>query len=101
MNSSLNKALLYVAGFICLAGCEQQSNLDITQYPASQSATAQAYLHYCSECHVPPQPAQYSFSAWSPVLERMQQRRRSRGMAPIPATDMTLILDYLQQYATK
>ncbi|MBI5451051.1 MAG: hypothetical protein HY940_06805 [Gammaproteobacteria bacterium] len=67
-------------------------------YPGDPDSVA-VYLEYCTACHAAPQPDSHQASDWPAVLERMQQRRLSKGMGLMPAPALAVISDYLQQHA--
>jgi cytochrome c553 len=95
------RAIVIAGLLLTLAGCSGDST------PASSSASAEksnrnanrTYLHYCSGCHGAPRPGQYTAREWPSIVARMQQRRISARLGPIPPQDLREILDYLQANA--
>lgn len=81
------------------AGCTQDA--DPADGGAAQRAAEEAgpVARYCSGCHAPPRGRAHTAEEWPAVVSRMQQRRVSRGLAPIPSEDLERITEYLQQRA--
>jgi hypothetical protein len=52
---------------------------------------------YCGGCHAPPRPQAHQPSNWPAIVARMQEHRIRAGMPPIPAVELDVIIDYLQQ----
>lgn len=61
--------------------------------------TVKAYLYYCGGCHGAPRPGTYTAAEWPAIVSRMQQRRLSARLGPVPPEQLRQILDYLQENA--
>lgn len=92
---------LAAAVALCGAGCSREDTVPATAGQAGQGSPGaeDILVRYCGGCHVPPRPESYSADRWPAVVARMQQRRLSRGMAPVPAEELESLIHYLQRRA--
>jgi cytochrome c553 len=93
---------ILIAGLLLLmVGCSGDAPSSASSSSADKSwrNANRTYLHYCSGCHGAPRPGQYTAREWPSIVARMQQRRISARLGPIPPQDLREILDYLQANA--
>jgi hypothetical protein len=53
----------------------------------------------CGMCHAPHDPGLLTPAMWQVQVERMEDRRRQRGLPPMTPEQTKLILDYLTVHA--
>ncbi|MDQ6999628.1 MAG: hypothetical protein Q9M12_01920 [Mariprofundus sp.] len=83
-----------------IAACDPgNSPKQTVDYPEMDSPAFQNYRAQCSECHVPPRTTTHTAAEWPSVIARMQQHRVQRRMAPMKASEMTAVRDYLVRNA--
>jgi len=67
--------------------------------PESDSPEARVYVRECSLCHPPIQPGLMTPAMWRIQVDRMDELRRRRGLAPLEASQRAIILRYLDRNA--
>jgi Dihaem cytochrome c len=82
---------------LLLSACGVPSEPQV--YPETGSPSAQLYQIKCTGCHVAPQPGAHTEKAWFRVVQRMQMRMKSGGVAPLNKIELDKILAYLQRHA--
>lgn len=92
------RALVLAGVMLAVAGCSDDSGLAWEDTRASYE-TNRAYQHYCGGCHGAPRPGLHTAREWPNIVARMQQRRMSARLGPIPNDELRQILDYLQANA--
>jgi len=88
--------LMLVSLTACDPGTSPKQAVD---YPEMHSQAFENYRRQCSVCHVPPRTTAHPASEWPGVIARMQQHRVERRIAPMLASDMTAVRDYLMRNA--
>jgi len=84
------------------AACDSgNSPKQVVDYPEMDSQAFQNYRAQCSECHVPPRTTTHTAAEWPSVIARMQQHRVQRRIAPMQASEMTAVRDYLVRNAAE
>jgi len=86
---------------LLLAACSDHTSAPVVTYPEPGSPALANYQNQCSQCHAPPRPTAHTAVEWPSVIARMQQHRMERRMAPMLASKMTMVRDYLQRNAAK
>ena len=84
-----------------LASCGEQTNSSASalQYPESDSEQAKFYIARCSGCHAAPLPSVHNATHWPGVVQRMQQRMKTKAIKPLDKQEFALVIDYLQKHA--
>ncbi len=92
-------AMLLVMGLVaCDPGNSPKHTVD---YPEMGSPAFQNYRARCSGCHVPPRTTTHTAAEWPSVIARMQQHRVQRRIAPMQASEITAVRDYLIRNAAE
>lgn len=91
--------ILTIALLALLAGCSSEGPPPAAREDAAPRDAVKAYLYYCGGCHGAPRPGTYTAAEWPAIVSRMQQRRLSARLGPVPPEQLSQILDYLQKNA--
>lgn len=90
-HASLLKILVFTV-LAALAGCS-------TPLPEAGTADAALYVRECGGCHGVIAPGALRPAMWEFQVSRMDQIRRARGLAPMPAAAHQTVLQYLVRNA--
>jgi mono/diheme cytochrome c family protein len=83
----------------CSEGPASSTTASTPDRAATRSDVSRAYLQYCGGCHGAPRPGSHVAREWPSIVARMQQRRISARLGPIPPEQLRDIIDYLQANA--
>jgi hypothetical protein len=86
---------------IMVAGCGNDQDELPKNYPDQGTPQATLYVEKCGQCHGAPLPSVHSANIWPSVLDRMQGRMKTNHVSPLTRQEMSIILGYLQQHASK
>ena len=94
------RPVLLVGFLLFAAACSEGPSSTASPDGATTRADVnRAYLQYCGGCHGAPRPGSHTAREWPSIVARMQQRRISARLGPIPPEQLRDIVDYLQANA--
>ncbi len=95
MSDAVAKSARLAVAVVCgalLNGCAPE-------LPAIDTPGARVYLEACGSCHVAMPPSALKYASWEFQVDRMDEFRRARGWAPLPAAQRTIVLNYLKKHS--
>lgn len=97
------RPVLLVGLLLFVAGCSSEGPPSAASPDGAAATTrddvSRAYVQYCGGCHGAPLPGSHVAREWPSIVARMQQRRISARLGPIPPEQLRDIIDYLQANA--
>jgi len=97
--AALLSGIMLILGLsACDSGSRPNQAID---YPEMGSQAFQNYRALCSECHVAPRTTTHTAAEWPSVIARMQQHRVERRVAPMAASEVAAVREYLVRNAAQ
>lgn len=87
---------------LMLSACsENQQNGSVSPKPLPEpnSVGAKLLKEYCSDCHLPPNPATHVKGEWKSVVVRMSNHRKMQSLAALNDEEIKTLTEYLDKHA--